>query len=166
MIGLVAFSFGLRTSDTEPNPCNQRLGLAVQSILTAEPTEVIIVSQWEVAKQLEAIGIKTNHVVNLRDDGEYLDTRDVWNEAKVLFDKLGIREVVPVANPYLQLFYAKKMVKDDGFQVLSKPIGRIGFDNSPQNTQAWTRNRLAFTKQVIKIVFFGGNHGHYSRQKD
>lgn len=159
MIGLVVFSFGLRSPDDEPNPCNKRLGLSVQTILANEEAEVIIVSQWEVAKQLDKLGIESRQVVNLKMDGSYLATRDVWAEASAVFKELDITKVVVVANPFFQLAYAKRMVRGDGFTVIKKHVGHSGFDNSLQNTQPWTRNRVAFIAQIIKIVFWRRAHG-------
>lgn len=52
MEGLVVFSFALRKE--EPSPCNVRLAKAVERILSKaeRATDVLVVSQWEVAKQL------------------------------------------------------------------------------------------------------------------
>ena len=56
MKGLVAFSFGLRDIEHEPNPCNVRLAQAVMEIIAGEQGEVVVVSQWEYPDNFELTG--------------------------------------------------------------------------------------------------------------
>ncbi|MFA5197410.1 MAG: hypothetical protein WC437_03205 [Patescibacteria group bacterium] len=140
MLGMVVCSFALREDSQEPNPCNIRLAEAVERILEKATEEIHIVSQWEVAKKLKSDGVNPTLVVEPFLDGSYLDTKDVWAEAKVMFALLDITEVIIVANPFIHGFYVERMIKKDGFKVFHKydtEIGPIGFD--PESLQWWTR---------------------------
>jgi hypothetical protein len=50
MKGLVVFSFALRAAVEEPNPCNVRLANVVRRIVKREVDQVVVVAQWEVAR--------------------------------------------------------------------------------------------------------------------
>ncbi len=139
MKGLVAFSFALRAIEQEPNPCNRRLAQSVMNIVATEKDEVVVVSQWEISRQLRAHGQRPAGSVELRPDG-YLDSDMVWGSARKVFEQLGIREVIPVAQPVLQMTKVKRLIKSDGFVVLERPVGTIGFDG--ESTQWWTRGPL------------------------
>ena len=77
MLGLVVFPFALREKAEEPNPCNIRLAEAVKRIVEDEPEEIIIVAQWEVARALESMNVAVEHIVELREDGSYLDSEEI-----------------------------------------------------------------------------------------
>jgi hypothetical protein len=157
MIGLVVFSFALRHQ--EPSPCNIRLAKSVERIAATE--QLTIAAQWEVARALRADGFTVTISVEPPADGSYLGSEEVWEEAKALFDTLGITEVIPVANPFLHLWKVRKLIEDDGFTVINKRVGWIGFDSSPQNIQWWCRGPLRLTLYAIRQKLSsarGGNH--------
>lgn len=162
MIGLVAFSFALREEQDEPNPCNQRLGDIVAAIAATEP-DLMIVSQWEVTRHLDSLGIAVATTVELPTDGSYLDSRMVWNTAKATFSAHDITRVIAVSQPFLQLGAVKSMIRRDGFTVIDYPIPAIGFDTSPLNTQPWTKSAYALLIYAIKVRL-SGRHGHRGRQ--
>jgi hypothetical protein len=161
MQGIVVFSFALRQEDQEPNPCNIRLARVVEHISSNANDGVAIVSQWEVSRQLRTDGYELCHSVELRDDGTYLDSEAVWNDAKAVFTKLGITEVIPVAQPFLQLRKVKQMIAADSFTVVDMSIGHIGFDKL--STQPWTRSRMRLLIYAIKQVLTGAR-GHNGKQ--
>lgn len=161
-IGLVAFSFALR--ENEPNPCNQRLGSAVSRIVSLETVPVAVVAQWEIASALEGTNVEVLHTVDLAGDGSYLDSAAVWDQAKGHFAAKSITKIIPVAQPFIHLPFVKKMIRSDGFEIIKRDVGRIGFDNSELNTQQWTRSRSAFVIQAIKLQLLGKEHGHGGRQ--
>lgn len=158
--GLVVFSFALR--DEEPNPCNVRLADAVRRILRIE-ANTIVIAQWEVALRLREYGVTVDHVVNPGDDGAYLGSQEVWNEAREFLLSNGIHKVILVAQPFLQLSLIRRTVRRDGFTIIPRRIPKIGFDASPLNTQPWTRSRRALLWYATKLIL-GGNHGHAGRQ--
>ena len=158
MIGLVAFSFALRNEDQEPNPCNQKLGNITYRLAQKEHCEVIIVAQWEIAKQRKKLGMNPKMIVKPNENGEYLDSQDVWDCAKNVFRSLGITRVIPVAQSFLHLHFIKQMIKKDGFTVENRPIEKIGFDPSTNNTQPWTKSAFALLLYAIKIKL-GFKHG-------
>lgn len=162
--GIVAFSFALRDEKLEPNPCNQKLGDIVNSIYIQNRNVTNVVAQWEIARHLKNLGFKLPlHIVDLNEDGSYLDSRTVWNKAKEIFKLNGINEIIPVAQPFIQLGHIKRMIKKDGFTIVDWPIEKIGYDNSPLNTQPWTINALALLLYAIKLAL-GGIGGHNGKQ--
>lgn len=157
MKGLVAFSFGLRAIEQEPNPCNIRLAQSVMNILATEKDEVVVVSQWEISRQLRAHGCDPIRSVELRSDGSYLDSETVWRTAREVFEEHGVREVIPVAHPTLQMAKVRRLIKSNGFVVMKEPVGTIGFDR--QSTQWWTRGPLRLLLYAI-VQQVTGRRGH------
>lgn len=164
-IGLIAYSFAL--GKTEPNPCNVRLARAVERIVREEAVkgnEVIVVAQWEVAL---ALSRKPSLVVyEHRQKGMYLDSEEVTAQAVSLFEAWKITEVIPVANPFLQLFKCRKLVRNVGLTPLRRRIGWIGFDK--ESLQWWTRGpvRLLTGTALHVSVGYRGKHtdvGHNNK---
>lgn len=139
-LGVVAFSFGLRGPEEEPNPCNVRLARATRRVLDEAATPIVLVSQWEVALALPSSA--TAHVVKAPVDGRYLDTDRVWAEAAPVLRQAGVRRVVAVAQPLLHRAKAHRLIRRDGFEPVRPRIAWIGFDSSARNTQWWTRGPL------------------------
>jgi predicted aspartyl protease len=151
-VAIVVFSFTSR--EEEPGPCNIRLAKNVERIydeLIDEGFTVYIVAQWEVALQLEADGFHVNHVVHPQ-KGIYLDTDGVWEETREMVLKPeSIEEITPVAHSWLQIIRVKLLIKRDGFRIIKKKIGKIGFDRSPLNLQPWTKGPVrALIYAVVK----------------
>lgn len=168
VIGVVVFSFALRLSEQEPNPCNIRLAKAAEQIIRdirVAGDEPILISQWEGVKQLEADGYVPVHVVQLRADGSYLDSKAVWEEARqVLWEQYDVVNIVVVAQPFLQLRSVQKMIKQADFTVIKSKIPWIGFDNTWINTQPWTKSALALLMYAVKLKLGIGMHGHAGQQ--
>lgn len=137
-LGVVAFSFGRRATDQEPNPCNRRLAAAVDRLLADTTEPVVLVAQWEVARALPA-GLPA-HVVEPGDG--YLDTDRVWAGAVPVLERGGVERVVAVAQPLLHRAKAHRLIRRSGFQVEHRRTGWVGFDRSRANTQWWTRGPL------------------------
>lgn len=158
-IAIVAFSYAL--SINEPNPCNVRIAEIVERIyheLRDEGFTVYIVAQWEVALQLERMAFHVNHVVYPQ-KGIYLDTDGVWKEAQTeVLAPNCINDVVPVAHRWLQIVKVKQLIKGDGFKVIKRMKlfrDKIGFFNSPQNLQPWTKGPIRALKYAIKVQLSG-----------
>lgn len=161
MKGIVAFAFAQRPEPLEPNPCNIRLGGAVEHIAAEEGGKVVIVSQWEISRFLRSRGYEPAHSVELRPEGTYLDSEGVWSEAKAVLERWGITEVIPVAQPFLQMRKVKRMIQADGFTVVDRPVGFIGFDK--RSDQPWARRRLQLLAYAVRQALFG-THGHHGKQ--
>lgn len=151
MNGMVVFSFAKRLPGEEPNPCNVRLGEAAIRILSSEPEPISVVAQWEVARHLKANGVGVQHVVEDLDAG-YLDTEAVWRDARTIFREVDLADVIPVAQPFLQMTKVVQIMRRDGFRPVRRPIGYIGFDNDQRNTQWWTRGPLRLVGGVRKAL--------------
>lgn len=184
-VGIVGFSFGLRTEELEPNPSNIALTAEViKAIRLVQITghvdillhdsKPVVVAQWEISKGLRQKNVEPDHVVELRTDGTYLDSAGVWDEAKRMFDELEVTDVIIVAQPFLHLPGIKMMIEKDNrrrvkqgkepFRILEFVIGDIPFDDSPLNTQPWTRSKLALLIYAIKSTLPGFKHGHGGKQ--
>lgn len=159
-IGVVVFSFGKRREELEPGPCNMQLGHAAKLVIDAlvgyEPR---VVAQWEVARQLEREGCPVNRIVAPDVDG-YLDSAEVWNQAKKYFRKYNIHRVVVVAQPFLQRRMVRTMVTESGYMLFDASVRqpRIGYDNSRHNLQWWTKGplRLLLYAAIVRVT---GKHG-------
>ena len=134
-IGIVAYSFGL--SEVEPNSANRSLAFETEKIRRSYPGSVLV-AQWEIALGLEDLGITPDRIVNLSDDGTYLGTEDVWEEAVDEFESQGVTDVIAVAHPFLHIIKARRLVKRSGiFNLVEEKIANPGF---PENSlQWWTR---------------------------
>lgn len=159
--GIIAFSFALRASEDEPNPCNIRLAEAVKKIAQAEKSPVVIVTQWEIARKLRADGVPVAHSVELRPDGTYLDSDIVWAEAEQVFGQHGVKEVIPVAQPFMQLTKIRMMLNKSGYKILKRKVGWIGFDK--QSSQPWTRGPIRLFIYSVKQLLLG-LRGHKGQQ--
>ena len=136
VIGLIAFSYGLEA--VEPSICNRTLAANVVDIWDKEPENVLVVAQWEVALALPSSF--DAHVVRPRYDG-YLSSRDVVEEAKNYFKTRGVTNVIPVAQPFLQLRAVCGHLAAAGLKVERRPLRRIG--HNPQRTSASSLRREA-----------------------
>lgn len=158
--GLVAFSFGL--GHVEPNPCNVRIAKEAERIVAQENRKVIVVAQWEVDLQLQHDSQPPALSVEKLADGSYLGSEEVWEAAKLLFKEQGITEIIPVAQTFLHLWKIKQMITRDGFTVIARPIGKIGFDK--ESTQWWCRGpiQLAVYSAMQLVSGYRGHHGKQS----
>lgn len=143
-IGLVAFSFGLRWE--EPSICNRRLAIEVWRIVLEEEKRgycVLVVAQWEVAAALKKLPVPLAYIVERHHiTGAYLDSREVMAQAADVFGQYSVREVVPVANPFVHLRYCRSLVREYGFIPMERVIRRIGFDKD--SLQWWTRGPVRY----------------------
>lgn len=165
-VGIVGFSFGLRSEAEEPNPSNQALAREVvrtSSYVNFYDGSAYVITQWEITKGLADAGIEPDLSVGLHADGTYLGSKDVWEEARADLEDEGIDRVIIVAQPFLHLPALKKMVRRDGFKVLNFPIRKIPFDDSSLNAQPWTRSKPALAWYAVKSLL-GVKPGHGGMQ--
>lgn len=152
--GIVAFSFALREESEEPNPCNWRLAREVTLATERESRgPLVVVAQWEIDKALETTNVSPYRTVVRPIPGGYLSSEDVWAQAREVFTSAGVTEVIPVAQPFLQLWKVERMIRKDGFRVQHRHIGRVGFDK--QSKQWWTRGALRLLFYAVLQVIFG-----------
>jgi len=144
--GLIAWSFGLTNS--EPNVCNQRLWARVVRILALEDESLCVVSQWEITLALKQAGISPALSVEKHRQGVCLDSNEVMAQAAELFRQLGITQVIPVCQPFLQMRLCWNLVRRSGFQPVRRWIGWIGF--CPESKQAWTRGPVRLLAYAIR----------------
>jgi hypothetical protein len=165
-VGIVGFSFGLRSEREEPNPSNQALAEEVDraaSYVNFYDSRPVVVTQWEITKGLAAVELEPDHTVGLLADGTYLGSKDVWEEARGVFEEEGVEQVIIIAQPFLHLPALKKMVRRDEFVVLPFPVRKIPFDNSLLNTQPWTRSKPALAWYAVRSLL-GMQPGHGGMQ--
>jgi len=155
--GVVALSFAKRSEQDEPGPVNKRLARAVTAIideLNAGGEDVALVTQWEIAKQLTRDGEPVGFVVNEKfasttsGNQRYLSSSDILEVAYDLFRMTDVHDVVVVANPFIHLQVARKMVKSAGFTIMKAKLPWVGFDPSKQNLQWWTKGPVRFVSYL------------------
>lgn len=165
-VGIVALSFAKRAK--EPNPVNVKLARITRHIgddLLQRRKSSVVVAQWEIAAGMkEYVGAATQPTLIVtqqdatnkdRNGKPYLDSQDVVNKAAELFHERGITDVIVVANRFLHLQAARKLVKQAGFNVLTKDfkVSRVGFDNSPLNLQWWCKGPVRFMAYLgIQVI--------------
>ena len=152
--GIVVFSFGQRSFEDEPNPCNSRLAEAAAATRQQLGESTIVIAQWETARALDTLGVPLEYVVQAR-PGAYLDTADVWHEAEPLLRERGIRDIALIAHPYLHSIKARQLARLAGFRVIPVHVGHIGFDRSSSNQQPWTRSPCALTLYALRQLTTG-----------
>lgn len=153
-VAIVAFSFALRKGNQEPNPCNLKLAQEVLRLRKDYPSS-LVVAQWEVAKALGRLGHTADHVISRPSDGTYLDTNFVWREACEHLADAEIWQVVPVAQPFLQLTQVRRMIRRSPFALQVRRINRIGFDNSRDNSQWWTKGPVRLLAYALLALTKG-----------
>lgn len=160
-IAIAAFSFGL--VEKEPGKCNIRLAKAVKHILAAQierGNKTIILAQWEIALWLKSHNIDVTLSIEPLADEHYLGSEEVWEQMKSVARAHNITQVIPVVER-LQRIKVQKLIKADGFQLLPRRVGWVGFDRS--STQWWTRGPLQLLYYAVRQKF-AGLHGTGKQQ--
>jgi hypothetical protein len=163
VLGLVAFSFGQR-EDEKNDPCLSNIDLAeaVGKIVSCEAEKIVVVAQWEIAKVLlqsasvneQMEWLEPDFIVHHhRVEGEYLDSDEVMAQAALYLHKRGVTAVIPVAHPFLHLTKCKQLVREAGFALAERKIGRVRFDKL--SVQPWTRGRAPLLVYALKQKFTG-----------
>lgn len=153
MKGMIVYSFAWRTKGH--SPCNVRLALAAQHIANSLDEPVRIFAQRTIARVLRERGVECQ-VVEKRPG--YEGSEEVTCQAAELFRRLGITEVIPVAQPCLQLTKCIRLVRSAGFTTpsfgrLIQMIGWIGFDT--QSVQPATRDPFRLVYYTARQILFG-----------
>ncbi len=174
-VAVLAASFSLR--EQEPNPCNQRLAAETVRICKqfAEAGDLpIVVAQWEVGLALREHGqFRTNlrygqvdaetwafGEIGQFDDGRYLGTKEVYEEARRFFHLMGATHFVAVANPFIHQPYLYWLARKH-YKLVFKRVRRIGFDK--QSTQWWCRSWWKLLIYTVQVALFK-KHGYNNRQ--
>ncbi len=177
IVGILAASFSLR--EEEPNPCNVKLAdeaVRIYRELIKEGHQPVLAAQWEIGKALRKKGyiretadglvMEINHYpyqeIGQYDDGRYLGTKELLDEAMLLFNDMGVTQFVAVANPYIHQPYTYWLAYRKGLKLAWRDVRWIGFDK--QSTQWWCRSWWQFTYQTIRLTL-GMPHGHNGRQE-
>lgn len=180
VVGVLAASFSLR--DEEPNPCNQRLAEETFRICDELLTQgylPVVVAQWEIDLALRELrtargfgrlsrreALQKNITVyagsiGQYDDGRYLGTKELLDEAMPLFKEYGATRFVGVANPFIHQPYLYWLARGTKLKLMWRRVRWIGFDR--QSTQWWCRSWWQFAFQTIRLAL-GVTHGHDGRQ--
>lgn len=129
MKGMIVYSFGWR-QDGGHCPCNIRLAKAVKRIIDTQKEPILVFAQRTTASVLKEIGVEC-YIVQKREGYEGSE-EPTW-QATEIFKKDGIREVIPVAQPFIHLIKCIFLVRKQGFKTMSfwklaRMIGWVGFD--------------------------------------
>jgi hypothetical protein len=145
--GLIAFSFGERRPGTGPCPPNVQLAAMVHSLVSSWASPLTIVVQSEIAEHLT--DFVPDLVVESQVAGTYVDSVDVWVQAREFFRGKSIGRVIPVAQPVLHSSYVRRLIRHDGFVVVPVHMTPIGFDGTHENVQWWTRGPVRLCSYAL-----------------
>ena len=158
---MIVFSFAWRRNSQ--SPCNIRLAQAAFRIAEGETESLpIVVAQRTTLAAMETLGVPDGlvfldiHTIQKRLG--YEGSEDVVEQAAKVFRAHGVTEVIPVAQPVLQLTKCVQLVRKAGFRTpsfwkLCRMIGWIGFDW--QSAQPWTRDPVRLVFYTFRQVVFG-----------
>lgn len=159
MKGMIVFSFAFRKEGH--SSCNVRLAQAakriVEKIAAEEDEFVVVVAQRTTAAILKELGVPVAHVIKKMPG--YEGSEEVLRQAEEIFRmNPEITEVIPVAQPFLQLTKCVQLVKNAGyvcwsFLRLVWEIGWIGFDW--HSVQPWTRDLFRLVFYTFRQMFLG-----------
>lgn len=149
---VAVLSFAKYREDKEPNPINRKLAKIAEGIINqivAKGERVLVVAQWETARQLEEDHYVVHQIVTtdagaMRAGGKrYLDTEDVVNVAASLSIQHDTMRVVVVANPFIHLKYTRDLFRKRDFVVLTDyEIPAVGFLDTDENLQWWCKGPI------------------------
>lgn len=153
MKGMIVFSFAWRREGQ--SPCNIRLAQAAKRIIDMDGKPVVVVAQRTTALVLQRLGVP---VATVEMRLGYEGSEEVIRQASVAFRRQGVREVIPIAQPFLQLTKCVQLVRKAGFRTpsfwkLCRMIGWIGFD--PQSAQPWTRGPVRLVFYTMRQMLLG-----------
>jgi hypothetical protein len=152
---VVAMSFGFRTIDgsIEPGLSNQDIANVIHKHYLALPK----ITQFEVADGLaaddERIGVFRIEKHTLR--GEYLDTREVAVQAKVIMDSHGWKQAIIFAHPYHMPRVDLVCQKLGIDTVVPDNLNSIRFDS--RSDQEWTRDAVAWAEYETRAIDYYAN---------
>ena len=174
IVAVLGASFSLR--ENEPNPCNIRLAEELVRIckeLQANGHTPVVAVQWEIFLAFRQLTTETYfipettlyngwycHEIGQYNDGKYLGTKEVLEEAMPFFRSHNATHFVGVANAFIHQPYLYALARKD-FSLMPKLVRGIGFDK--ESTQWWCRSWWQLTFQTVRLAL-GLSHGHNGRQ--
>lgn len=176
IVAVLGASFSLR--EIEPNPCNIKIAKEAVRIcekLTKQGHIPVLVVQWELDLALSELGKLIEgcswkeiihqggwaySVIGQYDDGRYLGTGELVNEALPFFEEFNATHFVAVANPFIHQQYTYWLARKH-FKLMFRKVKWIGFDK--ESTQRWCRSWWRFAYQTVRLAL-GLSHGHDGRQ--
>lgn len=175
IVAVLGASFSLR--DNEPGPCNVRIANEVIRIcveLIEQGHIPVLAVQWEVDLALRELGSTSEgswqhfidnggwayHAIGQYDDGRYLGTKEVLNEALPFFREFSAIRFVGVANSFIHQPYLYWLARKR-FKPMWRKVQGIGFDK--ESTQWWCRSGWQLCVYTA-FTAVGGSHGHSGRQ--
>lgn len=175
IVAVLGASFSLR--EDEPNPCNIRIAKEAIRIcrkLTRQGHTPVLALQWELDLALSKFGKLIEgswqeiidqggwayFVIGQYDDGRYLGTEELMNEALPFFEKFKATHFVAVANPFIHQQYTYWLARKH-FKLMLRRVSWIGFDK--ESTQWWCRSWWQFVFQTVRLAL-RIEHGHGGRQ--
>ena len=154
MKGMIVYSFGWRRKDY--GPCNVLLAMAAKRIIQDEKEQVLVFAQRSIAVILKEFGVKCD--VSQKQAGGYEGSEEPTRQACEIFQKRNIKEVIPVAQPFLHLTKCIRLIRKQGLTTISyyklaRKIGWIGFDSL--SVQPATRSPFKLLFYAVRQIFFG-----------
>jgi len=139
---IVAQSFGCR--ENEPGISNETMARLAWKI--RQKLHLSMILQWEIAEALPEKSRDLWIIERHREEGKYLDTYEVLDQAKEIIKEQGWRTAVLIAHPW-QIWRAMAVFKKMGIKIIIPNLDSIPFN--PESTQWWTRNMFLWILREI-----------------
>ena len=149
---MIVYSFAWRKKGH--SPCNIRLAEGAKRIIEAQDEPVLVFAQRTTALVLKELSVECQ-IVPKR--SSYEGSEVLTRQPAEVFKENGITEVIPVAQPFLQLTKCIQLVHKEGFRTpsffkLVSLIGWIGFDR--ESVQPWTRGLFRLVFYTARQILF------------
>ena len=148
---ILAYSFGYRRND--PGITNRSLAKIVEKVYQATSDPIIL--QGEIA---ECVNFKPTLVINdyhIQDGffrARHLNINEVTDQAIDFMKSKDMSRIWLIVHPFMYLVRCRKLLKNQGFQVLTPKVGKLPFDQ--KSKQWWTRSLLQLFLYSVWQKFF------------
>ena len=148
---ILAYSFGYCLNN--PGISNQALAEIVEKVYQATSDPIIL--QGEIA---ECVNFKPTLVINdyhIQDGffrARHLNINEVTDQAIDFMKSKDMSRIWLIVHPFMYLVRCRKLLKNQGFQVLTPKVGKLPFDQ--KSKQWWTRSLLQLFLYSVWQKFF------------
>lgn len=144
---VIGFSFGYLGVDAyeQPGKSNRQLAAFIEEHLSALP----LIVQFEINDALKAA--PATHVISKsRQEGEYLNSREIAEQAFILMQKHGWHNAVIVTHPAME-------ARNDALcsklgMITITPPGLESIEYDPDSAQPWTRDKESWWKREQGVI--------------
>ena len=150
---IIGFAFGYRKEGEQilPGLSNEDLARIAEQYLSDIP----LILQFEIADIYQGKG-KVFRIEEHRSEGQYLDTREVAEQALAIMENHGWQSALLLAHPD-HLPRVKTVCEKLGIKTVIPTNLEVRFD--PESEQEWTRSKEAWGKREKQVVEYYKKQG-------